>query len=268
MFGFEEENKNCGPMRELDPNRIDQRNLGLGTWLSSGSPVVAELASVFNFDWLLFDLEHGCLTEHSLLHCMQTVKSKNTRIIVRVPRLDEKLIAKVLDWGAVGIMLPQVENPIEVEACLKAMRYPPNGSRGYSSSARSYDYGFKKPENPVELPSPIFIAQIENIRGVENAPAIAAIEGVDVLFIGPSDLKLAIASYVGVLSKGYDQILKDVIHVCIQHGKQAGILISETSDIVIIQNMGFSCIAVGSDLGILRNGYQEIIYKYHNGTKK
>lgn len=244
------------------------RSMGLGTWLSSGSPVVTELASFFNFDWLLLDLEHGCLTEQSLLNCMQAVSSNSIRIIVRVPNEDAKLIGKVLDWGAAGIMLPQVEDPTQIITCLRAMRYPPKGNRGYSSSARSYYYGCKKPDNPDELSSPIFIAQIETIRGVENAKAIAAIDGVDILFIGPSDLKLSIASNAGSLSIGYNEILKNIINTSEIYGKQAGILVSGINDIQNSLQLGFSCIAVGSDLGVLRNGYQEIILKFHESLKQ
>src|SRR5690554_3676968 len=165
--------------------------------MSIGDPVITELASEFKFDWLLFDLEHGCLQESSLISNFQAVRRKDIHLIVRVGSLNPALIARVLDWGATGIMVPHVSSPEQARACVNAMRYPPNGERGYSGSARTYKYGINKPEDIKKIVNPILIVQIENFEGVKKSEAIASVDGVDILFVGPSDLKYELSIHSG-----------------------------------------------------------------------
>lgn len=249
-------------MKNRKEGVFPSRQLGLGTWLSSGSPVVAELASEFRFDWLLFDLEHGCMPESSLFENLQAIRKKDIHLIVRIPDINPALIGRVLDWGATGIMLPHVDDPAQALTCIDAMRYPPSGHRGYSSSARAYAYGLNKPEDLQKVPFPLFIAQIENDEGVKNAAAIAGIEGVDVLFVGPSDLKLNLSTRPDKQSGDYHEALKKVIQAAETHEKQAGILISDMGETESMYRLGFSCLAIASDIGILREGYKSIVLKY------
>jgi len=246
-----------------EPN---QRQLSRGTWLSIGNPVIAELASAFDFDWLLIDLEHGNLTESLLLSNFQAIRSTNTRLIVRVPSVDAALISRVLDWGASGIMLPHVEDPSQVISCLNAMRYPPYGQRGYSGSVRAYSYGINRPKDPRNVSFPMLMVQIESYQGVENANAIAEVEGVDVLFVGPSDLELSLLSQYN-RQIDYKDVLKKVVEAAKRHEKQSGILVSNLSEIEFFSRLGFSCLAISSDIGILRNGYQLIINEFNNFHK-
>ena len=244
-------------MKEFEGKR---RCLGLGTWLSTGSPVIAELAGEFSFDWLLFDLEHGCLTESGLLANLQAVRKSGTELIVRVGSLDPALIARALDWGASGIMLPHVSTPAQASACVAAMRYPPYGTRGYSSSVRAYAYGLRASKAIQELPAPVFMAQLEDYEGIDNADAIAQTAGVDVLFVGPADLKLNLA--VRCQSKPsmtFTEALERVSQAAKRNGKQAGILVRNPADVPELRKLGFSCLAIGSDLGILRDGFQTIL---------
>ncbi|RCR71615.1 HpcH/HpaI aldolase family protein [Larkinella punicea] len=234
--------------------------LGLGTWLSTGSPVVAELAGACSLDWLLFDLEHGCLTESGLLANLQAVRNPEVTLVVRVGSLDPALIARALDWGASGIMLPHVSTPAQASACVAAMRYPPHGTRGYSGSVRAYAYGLCASKVIQELPAPVFMAQLEDYEGVMNAEAIAGVSGVDVLFVGPADLKLDLA--VRCPSKPslpFTDALARVSQAAQKNGKQAGILVRNPADIPELRKAGFSCLAIGSDLGILRDGFQTIL---------
>jgi 2-keto-3-deoxy-L-rhamnonate aldolase RhmA len=237
------------------------RSFGLGTWISIGDPVITELASAFKFDWLLFDLEHGCLQESSLIPNFQAVRRKDLKLIVRVGSLDPALIARVLDWGATGIMMPHVTSADQAIACLKAMRYPPSGERGYSGSARVYNYGLSRPDAPDKVPVPGFMAQIEDAEGVKNAEEIASVEGVDVLFVGPSDLKHELSSHSGKKSVDFNDALKIVCKAAHNHNKQAGILIQDTTNLEELLKKGFSCFAISSDIKILSRGYHSIISK-------
>ncbi len=233
------------------------RRLSSGVWIASGSPVIAELASECGFDWLLLDLEHGCLSESGILHSLMAVKGSAARPIVRVGKADPVLIARVLDWGAAGIMLPHVSTPGQAELCLRAMRYPPAGDRGYTSSARAFGYGLRPPAEPGKVSQPVFMAQIEDLEGVMNAGAIAEVPGVDVLFAGPSDLKLNLSAFPSEMS--LPGAFERVVQAAQAAGKQPGILAKDAHEARRLQKDGFSCIALGSDLGVLRKGFGDLL---------
>ncbi len=232
------------------------RTLGLGTWISAGSTVVTEMISGMGFDWLLLDLEHGFMQESELLANIQAVRG-DTKVIVRIGDMRPGFIARILDWGVHGIMMPHVCNTAQAQAVVDAMRYPPRGSRGFSSAARSFAYGQSTPKDMRTWEPPLLLAQIENCEGVANVEQIAAVEGVDILFVGPRDLALDLSVTPGSIS--YDQALQKVAAAASKAGKQAGILLSPEEDSAAKREAGFGCLAVGSDMSVLRSGYRKIL---------
>lgn len=227
----------------------------LGTWLSIGSPVIAELAAGVGYDWVLMDLEHGCEAEAALPSQLRALRGSNTSAIVRVGAPHPDLIGRVLDWGARGIMVPHVNSAEAAQECVEAMHYPPVGKRGISRSARAYGYGLQVPD--AAPPPPVFMAQIETIEGVINAAPIAAVEGVDVLFVGPADLQFDLRARPNEIAEGYEECLRHVVTVAHANKKEAGILVRRASDLPMLLDMGFTCLAMDSDLAILRNGFQK-----------
>ena len=234
-----------------------ETGFSLGTWISTGSPAVAELASRFPFDWLLIDFEHGAASMATLPEILRGVSHGSPAIIVRVPDMRPALIARVLDWGADGIMLPHVRSAEEAEACVAAICYPPRGSRGYSSSVRAYGYGTDVPADPAAV-RPLFFAQIEDLAGVDHAAEIAAVDGVDVLFVGPADLKLALAAEKTPGKPDMETAMGRVAEAAERHGKRAGVLVRDRSTVTQLRQRGFSCLAVDSDMAILREGYRSL----------
>jgi 2-keto-3-deoxy-L-rhamnonate aldolase RhmA len=234
-----------------------EKGLRLGTWLSLGSPVVAELAGMCGLDWLLFDLEHGCGSEATLLSNLQATAGSSTTRIVRVGSPHPELILRVLDWGADGIMVPQVSSVEQAVQCVRAAHYAPFGERGFSRSVRAYGYGLHPPAEGQPMPNPLILAQIETIEGVNNSQAIAAVEGIDVLFVGPSDLMFDLNARPS--KRNYESCLRDIIAATAKHGKQAGILLRNLDDLPRLQSLGFSWLAVDSDLAILRKGFLGIV---------
>lgn len=228
----------------------------IGTWLSIGSPVIAELAAISGFDWLLLDLEHGAASDAMLMGSLQAIRGTPAKAIVRVGAMHPDLIMRALDWGSAGIMLPHVESAGQAQECLQAIHYPPRGRRGFSRSVRAYDYGLR---SPADLPPPLFFAQIESLRGVDEAGRIAATEAVDVLFVGPSDLAHDLSVRGNSHTPPYEECLSQVVTAARETGKQAGILIRKMDELAGLAAMGFTHIAIESDLGILRNGYQTLL---------
>lgn len=231
----------------------------IGTWLSIGSPVIAELAAECEFDWLLFDLEHGCGNEAGLLHNLQAVRGAKAAAIVRVGAPHADLIARILDLGAHGIMVPHVDTAETARACVEAMRYPPRGRRGFSRSSRVYGYGVRPPTEDNPAPDPLFIAQIETLAGVRAATHIASVDGVDMVFVGPADLRLDLRANNQSEAADYDTCLRLVADAARQAGKPAGILVRNIEDLPGLHALGYSHFGVDSDLAILRSRYQQTI---------
>ena len=235
-------------MSSIPPNST----LRLGSWLQTGSPIVAELADASGFDWLLIDLEHGCGTEAAVLPQIQVIR--HAAAIVRVGAPHPEQIARALDWGAAGIMVPMVSTAEKAAACVRAMRYPPQGDRGLAGMVRAYDYGLHR-----DMPKPVFYAQIETIEAVQNARAIAAVDGVDVLFIGPMDLKLQLQSYPERTQLDFTACLREVASAAREAGKSCGLLCRQTDDFAELQALGFTHLAVETDIAFLRESYRNVV---------
>lgn len=224
----------------------------LGTFLSIGSPAVAELAAECGFDWVLIDLEHGCESEAALPNQLRALRGSGTIAIVRVSAPHPDLIGRVLDWGAQGIMVPHVNTVAEAEHCVRSAYYPPQGHRGVSRTVRAYGYGMRLPgDSP---PKPIILAQIETVEGVANVEQIAAVEGIDALFIGPADLSFDLKARQSPCS--YDECVDAIAKAAKNHGKGCGILVRHADDKEKLKALGFSWLAMDSDLSIVREGFR------------
>ena len=227
--------------------------LTLGTWLSVGSPVIAELAAVCGLDWVLLDLEHGCGSDADVPDQLRALRGGPTRGIVRVPGDRPDLVARVLDQGADGVMVPHVDRAEQAERLVRAASYPPRGQRGVSRTVRAHDYGLRPLDG---RPAPMLIAQIETLDAVDEAAAIAGVDGIDVLFVGPADLQHDLA--VRQPAAGFEDCLDRVVAAARAAGKAAGILVREPGDLPRRAEQGFSFVAVESDVAILRNAFRAL----------
>jgi len=228
----------------------------LGTWLSIGSPVIAELAAQCGFDWVLIDLEHGCSSEADVLPQLLAIRGSTTRGIVRLGAPHPDLIARLLDRGVDGLMVPHVNNAETAVKIVRSTRYSPRGTRGYSRTVRANDYGLRSLDDG---DPPILMAQIETVEGVNNAADIAAVDGIDVLFVGPADLQHDFQHCDDSAPGDYEHCLTLVAESARAAGKKAGILLRDLSDLPKFVELGFAYIAVDSDLAILRKSYQDTV---------
>jgi len=225
----------------------------IGTFLSIGSPAVTELAAECGFDWVLIDLEHGCESEAALPNQLRALRGSNTLAIVRVSAPHADLISRVLDWGAHGIMVPHVNTVEEARHCVDAAYYPPRGHRGVSRTVRTYGYGMRLPEG--EMPKPIILAQIETASAVDQAGGIAAVDGIDALFIGPADLSFDLKAQKA--ARSYDECLDVIVKAARDHDKGCGILVRHADDKEKLKALGFTWIAMDSDLSLVREGFKK-----------
>ena len=228
----------------------------IGTWLSIGSPVVAEMAALSGFDWVLLDLEHGSASEAAIPDQLRALRGSRTKGIVRVGAPHADLIARVLDWGADGIMVPHVNSVTEAEAVVRAAHYPPRGRRGFSRTVRAHDYGLRSPES---TPAPVLMAQIETLDAVVASAGIAGVDGIDVLFVGPADLQHDLRHRPVASSADFEECLARVVAAAHARGKCAGTLVRDLSELPHRIQQGFTQVAVQSDLSLLRDAFGAIL---------
>jgi len=160
-----------------------------GLWLQSGSATLAELSVLAGFEVVLIDNEHGPASLETTLELMRAVEAAGGMPLVRVPWNDQVYLKRILDLGAASLMIPMVQSGAEAEAAVAACRYPPRGRRGYAAPiARAANYGLDGDYIRHAHDDLLLIPQIESAAAVRAIPAIAAVDGVDMLFVGANDL--------------------------------------------------------------------------------
>ena len=226
-----------------------------GGWLSLGSAIAAEIAAGAGFDWLLFDLEHGTSEFSDLLHQLQAIQAYPVAGIVRVPAIEAAVFKRVLDLGAHGLMIPQVSSAEDAERCVKFARIPPLGVRGAAQTTRASGYGAHYEQYLSEANASIILAaQIESRAGVAAAEAIAAVDGIDCLFVGPTDLGVDLSVASDDLTGEFRAAVVAVAEAAQHHGKAAGVLVRNLDQARQYFDLGYSVIALGSDRGSIGNG--------------
>ncbi|MGB6102635.1 MAG: aldolase/citrate lyase family protein [Pusillimonas sp.] len=224
-----------------------------GAWLSLGSPVTAEITGRAGFDWVLLDMEHGCGNYSDLLHQMQALSASTCGPIVRVPAMEASVFKHVLDMGPSGLMIPNVSTAEMARHAVSISRIPPLGVRGSAQTTRASGYGFGYDEYVRDANDGLLIvAQIESREGVTNAEEIAAVDGIDVLFVGPLDLSIDLGDGPGGIH--FNTAVKHVADAAAKHGKIAGVLVRNQEQALDYVKQGYSFIALGSDRGQVING--------------
>jgi 2-keto-3-deoxy-L-rhamnonate aldolase RhmA len=226
-----------------------------GGWLSLGSSIAAEIAAGAGFDWLLFDLEHGTSEFSDLLHQLQAIQAYPVAGIVRVPAIEASVFKRVLDLGAHGLMIPQVSSVEDARRCVSFARIPPLGIRGAAQTTRASGYGVHYEQYLREANDSIILtAQIESRAGVAAVEAIAAVDGIDALFVGPTDLGVDLGVASDELSGEFLDAVVSVATAARRHGKAAGVLVRNAEQAQQYFDLGYSFIALGSDRGSIGAG--------------
>jgi len=246
-------------MRNLK-NKLSAGEAIHGCWLNSGSAVNAEIVGKAGFDWVTIDLEHGVGTENNLLYQLQALNGSPTVPIVRVEALIRPRVSRVLDLGAKGIIFPQIRNNHEAEQAVSFMKYLPNGIRGMAMMTRATDYGNSFEDYYEDKKVDILgVIQIETLESLNHLDEIANIEGVDVLFVGPADMTLALGIFKQFDHPKYIEVLKKVYEAAKKAGKTAGILMSNTTEYEKYYELGYRMLGSGSDSVFVNQGAQKIV---------
>lgn len=223
----------------------------IGLWSSLCSNIASEIIAGSGFDWIVLDTEHAPNEVPGLLSQLQAMATSPTEPVVRVAWNDAVVIKRVLDIGARALLIPFVQNATEARAAVAATRYPPRGIRGVSVAPRANRYGRLAGYHHVAHESVCVIVQIETRVACAEIEAIAEVEGVDGIFIGPSDL----AADMGHLANPrHSEVQAAISDACLRiraAGKAAGMLTGDPDEACRYLAAGFTFVAMGSDAGVL-----------------
>ena len=253
---------------QVPPNHFKQAlrkgDMQLGLWSGLSNHVTVEVLANAGFDWLLLDTEHSP-NELPMVHCqLQAVARGSTHPIVRPAWNDTVVIKRYLDIGAQTLLIPFVQNADEARQAVAATRYPPLGVRGYAAAARASDFGRIK-DYPATCEDQLCVlVQVETPTALANIEEIAAVEGVDGIFIGPGDLAAAMG-HIGQV--GHPEVVAAIddalvrIRAC---GMAAGVLAGDEKLARRWIEVGANFVAVGSDTGLLARGAEQLAARFKN----
>jgi 2-keto-3-deoxy-L-rhamnonate aldolase RhmA len=232
--------------------RVRSRDVVAGTFLNLASPLVAEIVVLAGMDWVVIDLEHGAGTEGDALAQMHAIRRTGAGALVRVESLDRARIGHALDLGADGVVVPRLEGADDARLAVDACRYA--GSRGVARYNRAWQWGMLPGTKAEADRGVVVVAQIETRSALESVDEIAAVDGVDVVFVGPADL----AHSLGIDGPADDPELLEHAHrvaaAAGRAGKAAGMLVPTLEAAAKYRRLGFTFLGCASDGGFVVEG--------------
>jgi 2-dehydro-3-deoxyglucarate aldolase len=236
----------------------------IGIWSSLANEITTEALGVAGFDWVVLDGEHSPNNVRTFITQLMALKDSPTAPVVRPTCNNAAEIKLLLDSGFYNFLIPFVESADEAHSAVSATRYPPQGIRGVSVSQRSNRYGtvpdyFKNVNQHICV-----MVQIESLAGVAAVKDIAAVDGVDCIFVGPSDLAAALGHLGNASHPEVQAAIAQVFADAKAAGKPSGILAPAEADARRYLAMGATFVGVGSDLGAFRNATQALCDRYRD----
>ncbi|MBZ9907808.1 HpcH/HpaI aldolase/citrate lyase family protein [Mesorhizobium sp. BR115XR7A] len=240
-------------MSEFRQNCIGKANL-VGSFAAIPHPVAVEVMALSGLDFLCIDWEHAQIPRDIIETMVRAADVHRVPAMVRVPGQAPEAIQAALDSGAQGVLVPRVSTSAQAAMAVKASRYPPRGERGVGPG-RAAGYGYRIPEYLAGANDRIVVAvQVETSEGLANIEAIADVDGVDVIFVGPGDLSVSIDA---IGPKGADKLtdaIRRIIGVAIAHDKTSGIFCASPQAIGQWAAIGVSFFVLASDTMYLGAG--------------
>ena len=241
-------------MRNTIKEKLAAGKPSIGSWLNLGSPLSAEVMAAAGFEWLVVDAEHTAFDLGLIAHTFRAIEARGAIPLARAWDHDPVTLARLLDAGAWGLIIPHVSTPRQAEDLAAAMRYPPLGVRSAGTGrciTLAPDY------SEVANDQILCIPQIEDLEGVENGEAIAAVEGVDIGFLGPNDLARSMGVEMG--HPDHEAALQRFREGCERAGKPCGIPEKDAETVRRRLDQGFRFIDFGNDLRFLESTITEAL---------
>jgi 2-dehydro-3-deoxyglucarate aldolase/4-hydroxy-2-oxoheptanedioate aldolase len=228
-------------------------DLAIGTMIFEfTTPGIGRIAALAGAEFIIYDMEHTGWSMETIRTLMATSRAADTVPIVRVPATQYHLLSRPLDAGAMGLMVPMVETEEQAQLIVRSARYPPDGARGAAFAIAHDDYegGDIVAKMRSANDEILLIAQIETAAGVEEAEGIAAVSGIDVLWIGHFDLTASLGIPGQFDHPDYLRAVERVLEACHRHGKTPGIMAAGIDTAISLLGQGFRAVAYSGDLWI------------------
>lgn len=242
---------------------LQRGGISLGTMVFEfRTPGIARIAAAAGAEFVIFDMEHTGWSDETIAMLVATSRAADVVPMARVPATQYHLLARPLDVGVMGLMVPMVENEAQARLIVQSAKYPPAGRRGAAFGVAHDDYlgGDLIDKMRTANDEQLLIAQIETAAGVENVERIAAVDGIDVLWIGHFDLTNSLGIPGQFTHPEFTSAVDRVVRACAQHGKAAGFMVASVEEGRAKLAQGFRCIAYWGDLWIygqaLRQGIE------------
>lgn len=234
----------------------------IGCWSALASPITTEVLGLAGFDWILLDGEHAPNDIQTFIPQLMALKESRSVPVVRPPVNDPIVIKRLLDIGFYNLIVPFVETKEQAQQAVASTRYPPEGIRGVSVGHRNNGYGsipnyFNDINDNISV-----VVQIESKDGLDNVDEILAVDGIDGVFVGPSDLAAALGHLSNPNHPDVQGAIKVIFHKAQEAGKTIGILAPVQEDAQRYIGWGANLVAVGSDLGLFKNATQSLCDKF------
>lgn len=231
--------------------RVEAGTPTLGTFVGAASPLAGEVCAAAGVDWLLLDLEHGAGGEEQVRALVPAAAAYGVPTVVRVESAARIRIGRVLDLGAAGVMLPRLDHADEVATALRHLRYPPAGDRGVATYNRACRFGLDPAALNRSDDEVLGVVQIESVAALGEIGRIAALDGADVLFVGPRDLSHDLGVPGDLTAPSYVAALDKVRRAAHDHGKACGLLVNDGKAAAERIAEGWTFVAIGSDSTLL-----------------
>ena len=236
-----------------------ERRRQIGLWCSLASSIAAEVVSYSGFDWLLLDSEHSPNEIPDLLAQLHATSQGTASAVVRPPSNDPVTVKRILDLGARTVLIPYVQSPKEAELAVSSTRYPPKGIRGVSASSRASRYGRVADYLRTADEDICVLVQVETREALCSLAEIAAVPGVDGVFIGPSDLAASLGHIGNPQHPIVQQALQEAVQTLEALGKPAGILTTNVDEAQRYIGWGYQFVAVGTDVNLLVRESEKLV---------
>lgn len=234
----------------------------VGTWLSLGSITAARFMARAGFDWLTLDIEHSLVNIETATHIFASVSEAGCVALARVPSNRHDHIKRVLDNGAMGVVVPMVNTREEAEAAVSAMLYPPAGTRSVGGSVHALNFDTTAAEYYAKANDELLVVlQCEHIQSVENADRIFSVPGIDAIFVGPNDLAASMRSKDGrpPSADATREAMAHILATCKKHKVAPGVHVGSAEEARLRIEEGWQFIAVTSELKMMLDGAKTVI---------
>jgi len=245
-------------------SKLDSGVQTIGTWNIINSPVVADVISSCNLDFLIVDGEHGSFSYETAQNIVFACESNNVSPIMRIGEISENNILKALDIGVHGIQIPCISSCDELDEVINFSKYPPEGKRGFSPFTKSglYDQSNASKMTSLANKNTLLIAGIENMEGIEILPKLIEYKDLDVVFVGLYDLSKSMGIPGQIDNNKILSILDDIILETHNAGKKIGTIATSPDFLKVLKNKNIDYITYSVDTGMLKNSYKELVRNF------